>query len=336
MVKRIAVIGCGAIAEAFHIPALAQLGPQHVDVVLVDPDPERAAAAGRPYDIQKFARSHEEVVGNVDAAIIASPHHTHVPIALDLVSEGVAVLSEKPLGVSVAEVETLDRLSTERGVTVAVNQTRRFIPACQELKRIVDSGELGREIAVEAREGDRFDWPLATPSMFGARSGGKGVLLDIGAHVLDLFVWWFGPDLELTDYRDDSFGGSEAAVLLELRNERARIQVRLSWLARQANRYDFAGARGRLTWGVYDLDELQRSQSDGSGARKQRVATPVRSFADLGPVVIRDFLEAAAQGSPATAGPKDVLPSMRLMEACYERRTHFDMPWHAFSMEFDR
>ena len=331
--KRIAVIGCGAIADSFHLPALRQMQGGALDVTLVDPDLVRRAALGKKHGVSKQAASHLEVADSVDAAIIASPHHTHIPIARDLVEAGVAVLSEKPLGTTVAEVEGLRDLARAKGVTVAVNQTRRFIPACHEIRKILTTGGLGERVHLELNEGDRFDWPTATPSMFGARAGGKGLLLDIGAHVLDLMVWWFSPDLEVVDYADDSFGGSEASVMAKLQGPACRIDIRLSWLAKQKNSYRFSGEGGALTWNVYDLDEIRLERPGDRGERTVRIPCGVRSFADLAPAVIEDFLQAAREGTPPAAGPDDVLPSMRLMDECYARRRTFDMPWHAFQME---
>lgn len=332
-VKRIAVIGCGAIADSFHIPALKHIDQGALEITLVDPDPARRAVLGKKHGITDHASTHEQVADRIDAAVIASPHHTHVPIARDLVEAGVAVLSEKPLGTTVAEVEGLRDLAERKGVTVAVNQTRRFIPACRRIREILSSGELGEVVHVDIREGDRFDWPAATPSMFGARAGGKGLLLDIGAHVLDLMVWWFGADLEIVDYADDSFGGSEASAMAVLQGPSCRIDMRLSWLAKQTNSYRFTGEQGALSWSVYDLDEIKVEKGPQRRAYTVRVPSAARSFADLAPLVIEDFLEAARSGSAPVADSAGVLPSMRLMEACYARRRTYAMPWHAFQME---
>ncbi|TVP58150.1 MAG: hypothetical protein EA351_04400, partial [Gemmatimonadales bacterium] len=184
-----------------------------------------------------------------------------------------------------------------------------------------------------AEEGDRFGWPAATPSMFGARSGGKGVLLDIGAHVFDLLVWWFGPELVLEEYRDDSFGGSEAAAHARIRTGSTIIHVRLSWLAKQANEYRFDGSQSGLDWAVYDLDRVRRRAPGEVEGREVRLSGAPKSFAGLAPQVLEDFLGAVEQGRAPAVTPADVLPSMRLIEACYASRERFEMPWHAFTGE---
>lgn len=332
--NRIAVVGCGAIADTFHLPGLARMPDSPKNLVLVDPDTGRAEKLARRHGASETAASHRDVLDRIDAAIIASPHHTHVPIARDLVEAGVPVLSEKPLGVSLEEVTELAELAEARGVVVAVNQTRRFIPAARELGKLVRSGDLGSPLEVEAVEGDRFDWPAATPSMFGARSGGRGLLLDIGAHVLDLMVEWFGPDLRVDDYLDDSFGGSEASLLVRLSGPDVSIRIRLSWLAKQRNEFVISGPDGRARWGIYDLDRITLERP--GGAREVRRASAPGAYSDLAVPVLQDFFSAVGEGTSPAAGPRDVLPSMRLMEECYARRSRFDIPWHDFDGDLSR
>jgi predicted dehydrogenase len=328
MQLKLAIIGCGAIAEAFHLPAVMRVVDGPESVVLVDPDQSRRERLAARYGISQTRESHRGIGGISDAAIIASPHHTHVPIAIDLIREGVPVLSEKPLGTSVGEVERLVAISEQTGVLVAVNQTRRFIPACREIARIVREGELGRISCVAISEGDRFGWPAATAAMFGSRSGGKGVLLDVGVHLLDLLVWWFGRDLTVTSYHDDSFGGSEAAVLAALEGNGIEITLRLSWLAKQRNRVLIRGDRGRLEWGVYDLDTLTIHRTGSSRESRIEVDGGPAEFNDLAHDVLADFLKAVRGEASPMVSAADALPSLELIETCYGGRERFELPWH--------
>jgi predicted dehydrogenase len=330
---RIAVIGCGAIADSFHIPALRRLDDQGVTLVLVDPTHDRAEALARKHGVASTARSHSEVKGTIDAAIIASPHHTHIPIAMDLLEAGVPVLCEKPLGTTAEEVRRLAESSGRLRVPVAVNHTRRFIPACREIRRLVQSGAVGEVTGVVAAEGDRFGWPAATPAMFGARSQGRGVLLDVGVHVIDLFTWWLGTGLEVESYRDDSFGGSEAAAEATFSAGSARLVLRLSWLAKQENRVTITGTEGVLEWGVYDLDELTLHARKSGRISKIRLKDAPPQFSDLAPLVLEDFLDAVRTGRPPMVSPSDALPSVEAIQACYATRARFRMPWHRFHIE---
>ena len=332
---RIAVIGCGAIADAFHLPALRRGSMGDASLILVDPDLARARALARKYGMSDVAADYRDVIGRVDAAIIASPHSTHVPIGIDLIAAGAPILVEKPLGTSTEEIRALHDLSAQTSVPVAVNHTRRFMPAAEEVRRLIREGALGEPQRADVAEGDRFAWPAATASMFGSRSGGRGIVLDVGVHVLDLMTWWFGPDLDIATYGDDSFGGSEATAHVELSSGQLTIAIRLSWLAKQRNSYRIEGSEAILEWGIYDLD-LVGITSLRSGRRSSiNIRGGARTPSEVALHVHADFAQAISAGRRPMVVPEDCLASMRIIEACYERRQRFDMPWHVPQGQFE-
>ena len=86
-----------------------------------------------------------------------------------------------------------------------------------------------------------------------------------------------------------------------------------------------------LGWGIYDLDRL-KIQTDGD-VRWIKLKNAASSLSDLGPLVLSDFFNAIDHKKAPIADPESVLPSLRLINMCYERRTRFDVPGHAFEME---
>src|SRR5262249_35614124 len=94
---RVALIGCGAIAESMHLPILA--GHEEIRLVaLVDRNLERARQLAEGYAVaQVVADAAELRGGEVDAAIIATPPFHHAPCALALMERGIHVLVEKPM-----------------------------------------------------------------------------------------------------------------------------------------------------------------------------------------------------------------------------------------------
>ncbi len=327
---RVALIGCGAIARSFHGPAVARAAESGLTVVLIDPDLGRAKALAASLGCEaEVATSHSDVSGPLDGAIICTPHHLHVPIARDLVADGVAVLSEKPLGTSLEEVRALKEEASEAGVPVMVNHTRRYIPAARLIHEMVREGALGAVRSVDMDEGDRFGWPAATPSMFGADAGGRGVLLDIGVHALDLAVWWLGDGFDVERHEDDSFGGGEASSRTTLKRGDLKVALRLSWLARRRNRYRIEGADGVLEWSIYDLDRVTVSHP-GKGQTVVRAPQNPSGFDALAHDVLRDFLAVMEGRIDPPIGIDDALATMALMERCYEVRDRFELPWHPF------
>src|SRR3954452_6494424 len=103
-----AVIGCGTISIV-HLEAITSL--DGVDLVGVcDTDADRAAAVGREYGVPWFTH-HAELLERVRPQVvhICTPHHQHVPVAVDCLDAGVSVLVEKPVAPTVAEAEPLIR-----------------------------------------------------------------------------------------------------------------------------------------------------------------------------------------------------------------------------------
>jgi len=322
----IALIGCGAIARSFHLPALAR-DPRLLErLVLVDRDLDRARALGRDFGVSDVAADYREVIGRVDGAIVLTPHHLHFPIALAFLEEGRSVLCEKPLAEHAEEVRRLVAVARGSGAAVAVNNTRRLIPACAKAAELVRAGAIGRLCAIDFAEGDKFDWPSASSSTFGLHGSGKGVVLDIGAHIFDLVCWWAGGRPAVTGYRDDSYGGSEAVAHAEMELAGCRISVRLSWLSKLRNSYLLRGEGGTIEGGIYDWRKL--TLTDARGRRRTVVAQPnVRTYPELARPLIDNFVDVLRGTAAPLVSGTDVLPSIELIEECYARRTRFPMPW---------
>jgi predicted dehydrogenase len=322
----LAVIGCGAIARSFHLPVLAGLHRAAERIILVDPDLARARALGDEFGLPRVAASHQHVLGEVAGAVILTPHHLHFPIAMDCLTAGVSVLAEKPLAATAAQARSMMDAAATGGTVVAVNNTRRLIPACRTILELIRSGAIGTVRAMDFSEGDRFDWPSASGAMFGLRGSGQGVLLDIGAHVLDLACWWSGGNPTLERYQDDAAGGSEAVADIRLRHEDCAISVRLSWLSKLPNSYTIRGDQGMIEAGIYDWGKVRLTPRHGR-SRIIDARPRVRSYESLAEPLIANFLQAIGGAAPPLVSASDVLPSLRLIEACYARRSRFDMPW---------
>jgi predicted dehydrogenase len=140
---RVGVVGCG-----YWGPYLVRNLHDMPDVDLVgvaDRRPERLAYALRTYPtVRPFADHSELFDADVDAVVLATPIHTHFALAREALLAGKHVLVEKPLATSVAEAAELVRLAREMDRTLMVGHTFLYNPAVRELRRLVESGELGR------------------------------------------------------------------------------------------------------------------------------------------------------------------------------------------------
>jgi predicted dehydrogenase len=322
----IALIGCGAITEALHLPALSRHPEVMAKVVCVDPNLERAKAMATRFGAAAAVDRYQDVIADVDGAIVAVPPKLHYPIAMDLLAARVNVLCEKPLTESGEHARRLVAKAEQMGVALCVNNYRRLYPSSIKVRDLIAAGDLGAVRRIEFSWGEEFDWPAASGAYFGVAAG-RGVLADKGAHLLDLVCWWLGGKPEVVSYEDDSMGGTEAVAVLHFRRKECQGVVRLSWLSRYANTFlvegDRATAAGRLfDWNTVDLERP-------SGRReKLRLPSSAKVPQDLGKTLLDNFLDVVrGRAVPLVAG-SDVLPSIELLDDCYASRKRMALPWY--------
>lgn len=130
-----------------------------------------------------------------DAVVIATPHRFHVPQSIQAMEHGLDVFCEKPAGIDVRSVREALAAAKKCARLYMVNFNRRTMPQFQELKRIVDSGRIGR---IQRIYWASTNW-LRTQSYFDSSSWrgtwageGGGVLLNQCPHMLDVLQWVCG------------------------------------------------------------------------------------------------------------------------------------------------
>jgi predicted dehydrogenase len=323
-VPRIAMIGCGAIAERYHLPGLAKIPGALEKAVLVDRSEERCQYMARTFGVERWASNLHDVIDEVDGAIVAVPPAAHFTVCSKLLTRGLPVLCEKPLAETFAEGQAMVALARQHDAPLCVNHTRRVLPAYVEIKRLLDAGELGNLTGIRWEEGCKFDWPAATAFQF--RGGARGVLLDTGIHSIDLLCWWLNEAPQLVSCETDSFGGPEAMADVELRHGPCRIVIRLSWLSRLTNRYTIDCEHGTITGSLDHVNRLTITSSNGT--RKEiRLRTREETYSDFGARIIANFVNVIAGRATPLISADSVLPALALMNECYDSAARMDMPW---------
>jgi predicted dehydrogenase len=320
------LIGCGAIAEAFYLPALQKRPDLLPQLVLVDRDAGRANAARAQIGAAEATTDHRTVLDRVDGVIVATPHHLHTPLTLEFVRNGVHVLSEKPISETPEEIDQISSAAQEAGVQVAVNHTRRLFTSFQEVQRIASSGDIGDVKHIDYVLGEPFGWNAQTNTFFGAAAGGRGVLFDTGAHIVDLVCWFLGGEPEVVSYADDSRGGTEAVAELSLRSGDATADLHLSWLSKLRNTYLIEGTMGALEGRVYEWSSFTRR--DAAGRARHVKTDKAREFAHFADTLLSNFTEVIEGRANPLVTPADVRPATRIINECYGRRSLIEAPWY--------
>jgi predicted dehydrogenase len=130
----------------------------------------------------------------VEAVILCTPHSTHLELVLSAARSRKHVFCEKPLALSRRDAEAAIAACNAAGVTLGIGHERRFEPAILELRRRVETGELGELLQMEATfSQDKFLALEPGNWRFSAAEAPAGPLTGTGIHMLDLAISFLGP-----------------------------------------------------------------------------------------------------------------------------------------------
>jgi predicted dehydrogenase len=184
---RLAVAGCGAIAQLAHLPVLSKMRGVRL-VALCDNEGARARALADRFEVPDVFTDLEELLDSdaVDGLIVATPNHLHEPHVLSALRAGVDVLCERPLALTTRGVERVLAAAQKGGRRVLVGNNHRFRSDVQALSRFVGTGELGRIVGVRAGA-----YAPRSPEGWRQRraEAGGGAFLEQGFNLLDLAMW---------------------------------------------------------------------------------------------------------------------------------------------------
>ncbi|HLR27322.1 MAG TPA: Gfo/Idh/MocA family oxidoreductase [Ruania sp.] len=255
---RVAVVGCGARSA---IATLLPTGRAQV-TALVDPqvgsrvalarqlaetatDPhgpadaaaDAAAPSGGPCAAEAAggAPAEFDTVGDllggaeVDAALVLTPDDTHAEVATTLLRAGVAVYLEKPMTITTGSADAVLSAAAESGSALYVGHNMRHMAVVRTMKEIIDGGQIGRVKAIWCRHfvgngGDYYfkDWHAE-------RTRSTGLLLQKGAHDIDVIHWLAGAYTE----RVSAMGGLTLYDQVSSRRDNSDRRMP-EWFDRQA------------------------------------------------------------------------------------------------------
>jgi predicted dehydrogenase len=325
---RLGIVGCGAVAERYHLPAIVA-SPEVRVVAFVDPVLSRAAAAAGRFEGAQGLSSHRDLDGRVDMAVVTAPNAWHAPIAVDLLERGIHLIVEKPMARTIAECDRMCEAAARGGATLAVGHDFRFFPVARAAHDVLASGMLGPIRRVDVRQSAGVRWPCLSEAALLPESGG-GVLLSFGIHTLDLLLWWLG-DMTPSAYRDDAAGGVEAECDCDMvlsGGARLHLEVSRRRSLRDTTIVECEG--GTVEIGIFEPAVLRITLAGGGPTLDARVPDPEFEDSPLRTVFARQLanvVEAVRTRRPPLVGGVDGRRAVELVERCYGRRTPLRRPW---------
>lgn len=336
-IKKLVLVGCGAVAELYHAPALQQAeSAGWLEVAgLVDPSSDRLNALRALFPSAQAVATLGALKGDFDLGIVASPVRFHAEQTIELLKSGCTVLCEKPLCLSASEAASMAEAASRAGRAAVVGLFRRFFPTTEQIRSLASGATaLGRPLWFHAEEGGPFAWPAASASFFSKETAGGGVLMDIGSHLLDLLSWWFG-EVETFAYWDDAYGGVECNSFGRLRYAcGVEGTFRLSWDLPTSNEYVIGFENGTIRWGTGVANRLavvldgaayvhDCSLAEGDPRRPLGVGVPGRGYLAAFTAQLHNLCAVASGDEQPRVALKDGVANLSLIERLYEGR----QPW---------
>lgn len=273
------------------------------------------------------------VNSGVDAVIIATPHYSHPPLAIQAFQKGMHVLVEKPAGVYTKQVREMNEVAKKSGKVFAIMFMWRTHPLYQKLKDLIDSGELG--------EIKRTNWIITnwyrsqsyydSGSWRATWSGeGGGVLLNQCPHNLDLWQWicgmpkrvrafcYFGKyhNIEVED---------DVTAFVEYPNGATGVFVTTTGETPGTNRLEVAGDRGKIVieddkltfWRLRESEREFNARYKGGFGEPEcwKCEIPINGKPSWHPGITRNFVEAIQKGTPLIAPGEEGIKSLSISNA---------------------
>lgn len=242
MKLRIGFIGLGAMGLS-HLKAVHRLCGDKAEIKALcgATDANFEAAAEVAPKATRFKQSSELIQSDLDAIFVSTPNFTHAKLVEEILNAGKHLFLEKPCGITREECMRVLELANQSDRIVMVGHELRYSPFFQEIKDLVERGEIGKPQMVWTRE---FRGPFQKKSgdwIQDERLSG-GCLVDKNCHHFDLMNWW----VDARPSRVSAFGGCAVNRIIQSEhqvNDHATVS------------YEYAnGVRGTLQLCMFALD----------------------------------------------------------------------------------
>lgn len=195
---RVAVIGCGSIAQFRHLPEY-KANP-HVEIVAVcDINEARVEEVAEKYGAKPYT-SYEDVLekANVDIVSVCTPNYLHAPITIAALNAGAHVLCEKPMATSSEDAKAMIHAAEKNGKKLMIAHNQRFVASHKKARQFIENGELGKIYSFRTTfgHGGPEGWSVDGKDswFFQKDKAFVGAMGDLGVHKSDLLRYILGEE----------------------------------------------------------------------------------------------------------------------------------------------
>ncbi|MBF6185115.1 Gfo/Idh/MocA family oxidoreductase [Nocardia farcinica] len=318
---RVGVIGLGRQALDDHLPGLASCEAAEL-VAVCDEDPEIVREHQYRCRVPGYT-SFTAMLGSeqLDLVVVCVPHCVGRRVIEAAAEHRVHVLKEKPFATSLTEARELARLCEDSEIELMVTLQRRFNPIYTSFPQLAD--QIGTPFVIDAR----YTLHTADPSdgwRGDIATAGGGCLIDMGYHVIDLILWYFGlpdritADLSVAARPDREYDAEDTALVHFSYDSGLYGSILLSrFIGPKTEDLRLVGSKGMVH---LERGRIRRLTNDGEVVESllREQAWPSAAATQL------DYFRRVIDGErPNLSGPRQHLAHLRFVTACYQAaRTH--------------
>ncbi|CAH1220628.1 MULTISPECIES: Gfo/Idh/MocA family oxidoreductase [unclassified Paenibacillus] len=325
---KVAVFGCGAIAQRRHIPEYA--ANENVELVaFADPIVERAEEMAKTYGGTAYS-SYEELLAkeNVDAVSVCTPNYLHAPMTIAAANAGKHVLVEKPMASTAEEAEQMIAAAKKNNVYLMVGHNQRLMPPHVKAKEILDSGKLGRVLNFRTSFGhpgpEAWSVDGAGSWFFRQEEAIMGAMGDLGVHKSDFIRYLLGDEVaEVAGFistldKKDTKVDDNATCIVRMKSGAIGTLV-ASWTQYRAgdNSTVLWCENGVMKIGTVDGDEVIVELTNGT-VETYKVGAMATNEKQVPSGVIDAFVESIVTQTPPSISGEEGLASLKVILAAFE------------------
>lgn len=286
-------------------------------VGIFDDDAKRGQEVSATFETTYYEDQAEFLAQEMDAVIICSENNRHKEMVLSAAKAKKHILCEKPIATNVEDAKEMIQVCEDEGVTLQIAYPVRFSSPIQELKEMIDKGELGDIVAF--RTTNRGQNPGGW--FIDEEQSGGGAVLDHTVHMVDIMRWYLGEEItEVSAIIDSYFHDIDIddAGILTFKFENGVIASHdASWS--KFTEYP--------TWGDAAIEVIgteKTVKADAFGEYFRVFGTGSKSLehviygSDMDFGLIRDFIDCIETGRKPSITGYDGLKSLEVSLAAYE------------------
>lgn len=189
---KVLVVGAGSIGER-HLRCFQ--ATQRCEVLFAEINESLRHTVAKRYGAQGFVEVESALRESPDAAVIATPAHLHVELAIELAEAGLHLLIEKPLGTDTNGVQVLRKAVRKKQILAGVAYVYRSHPVLADMRQAIVGGRFGKPVELVVVSGQHFPTyrPAYREIYYRDRAMGGGAIQDALTHLINAAEWLVGP-----------------------------------------------------------------------------------------------------------------------------------------------